>query len=294
MANPASIKIKNLHKDFGDVQALKDISLAIESGQIFGLLGPNGAGKTTLIRLLVGAIKSTSGEISVLSLDPVKQKDALRQKIGYMPQTPALYEDLSAQDNIRFFGRAHQCDDLSQRVKEVLDFVGLRQRAKDPIYKFSGGMKQRVSLACALVHRPKMIFLDEPTSGIDPKLRAAFWNHFRNLTANQVTIIVSTHQMDEALYCDKLAILHQGTLLTHNTPRKLLWNSQAKVKIWHGAEMRQQTLTNYPESLPELLRQSGLDPQIRRIEIEEDSLETIILQMIDKRNSKELENETQH
>jgi len=175
-----------------------------------------------------------------------------------------------------------------------LDFVGLRQRAKDPIYKFSGGMKQRVSLACALVHRPKMIFLDEPTSGIDPKLRAAFWNHFRNLTANQVTIIVSTHQMDEALYCDKLAILHQGTLLTHNTPRKLLWNSQAKVKIWHGAEMRQQTLTNYPESLPELLRQSGLDPQIRRIEIEEDSLETIILQMIDKRNSKELENETQH
>ena len=294
MANPASIKIKNVHKDFGDVQALRDISLDVDGGQIYGLLGPNGAGKTTLIRLLIGAIKPTSGEISVLSLDPIKQKDALRQKIGYMPQTPALYDDLSAKDNIRFFGRAHQCGNLSQHVEEILDFVGLRQRADDPIYKFSGGMKQRVSLACALVHQPKMIFLDEPTSGIDPKLRSAFWDHFRELTSNDVTIIVSTHQMDEAMYCDKLAILHQGTLLADETPRKLLWKNQAKIKLWRDSKMSEQRVKNYPEALPKLLQQEGLDPQIQRIEIEEDSLETIILNMINERSTKELEDETRH
>lgn len=294
MANPASIKIKDLYKDFGDVQALKDISLDIGGGQIYGLLGPNGAGKTTLIRLLIGATKPSKGEISVLGLDPIKQKDALRQKIGYMPQTPALYEDLSARDNIRFFGRAHQGGDLSQRVDQVLDFVGLQRRADDPIYQFSGGMKQRISLACALVHQPQMLFLDEPTSGIDPQLRAAFWQHFRELSNDEVTIIVSTHQMDEALYCDNLAILHRGALLADNAPRKLLWQNRAKIKIWRGSKVSERMVVNYPEALPQMLQRDGLDPGIRRIEIEEESLETVILRMIDEQHSKEPENETRH
>ena len=282
MQDRTSIHIQNLHKNFGEVQALKGVNLAVDSGQIYGLLGPNGAGKTTLIRLLIGASKPTSGNISVLSLNPEKQKRALRQKIGYMPQSPALYEDLSPTDNIRFFGRAHQTGRLSKRVDEVLEFVGLSQRAHDPVYKFSGGMKQRVSLACALVHQPQMLFLDEPTSGIDPKLREAFWEHFRELTAKGVTIIVSTHQMDEALYCDKLAILHEGILLADDTPRKLLWNSRAKVKIWRGPKVSEQVVINYPEVLPELLQKDGLDPAISRIEIEEDRLEAVILRMIDE------------
>ncbi len=294
MTNRTSIRIQNLSKNFDEVEALKGISLSVDSGQIFGLLGPNGAGKTTLIRLLIGATKPSKGEISVLDLDPIKQKAALRQKIGYMPQTPALYEDLSAKDNVRFFGRAHQSNDLSKHVERVLDFVGLHQRADDPIYQFSGGMKQRVSLACALVHQPQMLFLDEPTSGIDPQLRAAFWRHFRELTANGVTIIVSTHQMDEALYCDKLAILHRGTLLAADTPQKLRWNNQAKIKIWHGSEVSERTVVNYPEALPELLQQEGLDSQIRRIEIEEDSLEAVILRMINEQQPEEPENETRH
>jgi ABC-2 type transport system ATP-binding protein len=275
-----SIEIHNLHKTFGDVQALKAVSLAVESGQIFGLLGPNGAGKTTLIRLLIGATKPTSGDVRVLSLNPAKQKRALRQQIGYMPQSPALYEDLSPIDNVRFFGRAHQSQKLSQRVAEVLEFVGLSQRAHDPVYKFSGGMKQRVSLACALVHQPLMLFLDEPTSGIDPKLRQAFWEHFRKLTSQGVTIIVSTHQMDEALYCDKLAILHEGTLLADDSPRKLLWNSRTSIKLWRGMELSEQVVTNYPETLPGLLQKEGLDPAISRIEIEEERLEAVILRMI--------------
>ncbi|MEJ2551691.1 MAG: ABC transporter ATP-binding protein [Anaerolineales bacterium] len=294
MTNRTSIRIHGVSKNFDDVQALKSISLSIKGGQIFGLLGPNGAGKTTLIRLLIGATKPSMGEISVLGLDPIKQKDALRQKIGYMPQDPALYEDLSARDNIRFFGRAHQGSDLSQHVEQVLKFVGLEQRADDSIYQFSGGMKQRVSLACALVHRPQMLFLDEPTSGIDPQLRAAFWQHFRELTANDVTIIVSTHQMDEALYCDNLAILHRGTLLADDTPRKLLWKNRAKIKIWRGSKVSERTVENYPEALPELLQRDGLDPQVRRIEIEEESLETVILRMIDEQHSKEPEDETRH
>jgi len=280
MKDRASIHIQNLHKKFGKVQALKGVNLAVDGGQIFGLLGPNGAGKTTLIRLLIGATKPTSGNLTVLSLNPEKQKRALRQQIGYMPQSPALYEDLSPTDNIRFFGRAHQIGKLSKRVDEVLEFVGLSQRAHDPVYKFSGGMKQRVSLACALVHQPQMLFLDEPTSGIDPKLREVFWEHFRELTATGTTIIVSTHQMDEALYCDKLAILHEGILLADDTPRNLMWNSRAKIKIWRGSEVSEQVVTNYPDVLPGLLQKDGLDPAISRIEIEEDRLEAVILRMI--------------
>ncbi len=286
MQGRASIHIQDLHKYFGEVQALKGVTLAVDSGQIFGLLGPNGAGKTTLIRLLIGATKPTSGTLSVLSLNPRKQKRALRQQIGYMPQSPALYEDLSPTDNIRFFGRAHQTVKLSKRVDEVLEFVGLSQRADDPVYKFSGGMKQRVSLACALVHQPQMLFLDEPTSGIDPKLRETFWEHFRELTAKGVTIIVSTHQMDEALYCDKLAILHEGILLADDTPHELLWNSRAKIKIWRGPKVSEQVVTNYPDALPGLLQKDGLDPEISRIEIEEDRLEAVILRMIDEQIGK--------
>jgi ABC-2 type transport system ATP-binding protein len=125
-----------------------------------------------------------------------------------------------------------------------------------------------------------MLFLDEPTSGIDPKLREAFWEHFRGLTATGVTIIVSTHQMDEALYCDKLAILHEGRLLADDTPSKLLWNSRAKIKIWRGPSVSEQVVTNYPQALPGLLQNDGLDPAINRIEIEEDRLEAIVLRMI--------------
>lgn len=287
MNNKTSIHVQDIHKNFGQVQALKGVNLKIESGQIYGLLGPNGAGKTTLIRLLIGSTKPTSGSLSVLDLNPVKQKFALRRLIGYMPQSPALYEDLSARDNIRFFGRAHPIENISQRADEVIEFVGLSERARDPVYKFSGGMKQRVSLACALVHQPQLLFLDEPTSGIDPKLRETFWEHFRELTSRGVTLVVSTHQMNEAMYCDKLAILHKGMLLADDTPRQLLLNSQARINIWRGEQRIEHETSNYPEQLPKVLQRFGLDPTISRIDIEEDTLETVVLRMID-------DHETQH
>jgi len=271
---------EDLGKTFNQVQALKNVNLDVSEGQIFGLLGPNGAGKTTLIRVLIGATKPSAGQVRVLGLEPTGQKRALREMIGYMPQEPALYEDLSPRENIRFFGAAHQVEALAARIDEVIAFVGLEARAGDPVFTFSGGMKQRVSLACALVHQPRMLFLDEPTSGIDPQLREIFWQHFRVLTSRGVTIIVSTHQMDEAIHCDHLAILRQGTVLISGMPREMLWNSRARLKIWRGEHLETHEVTNYPQQTPEVLRPYGLDPTISRIEIEEDTLETIVLRMI--------------
>lgn len=282
MTQTTPIHIQDLHKKFGKVEALKGVSLKIESGQIFGLLGANGAGKTTIIRLLTGSVKPSSGSLSVLGFDPAKKKRAIRKLIGYMPQSAALYEDLSSRENIRFFGQAHQIRNISRRVDEVIAFVGLSERARDPVYKFSGGMKQRVSLACALVHQPQMLLLDEPTSGIDPKLRETFWEHFRELASRGVTIIVSTHQMNEAMYCDRLAILHQGALLADDTPHQLLWNNRSRIKIWQGEQLHEHAVINYPDQLPRELQAYGLDPGISRIEIEEDTLETVVLGMINQ------------
>ncbi|MBW8011411.1 MAG: ABC transporter ATP-binding protein [Chloroflexi bacterium] len=287
MSNGTAIEVQELRKNYGAVQALKDISLDIAGGQIFGLLGPNGAGKTTFIRLLIGSTKATGGSISVIGFDPMKQKSALRAEIGYMPQDPALYEDLPPWENIRFFGRAHRLENLAQRVDEVIEFVGLTERAHDPVYKFSGGMKQRVSLACALVHQPRVLLLDEPTSGIDPKLRESFWKHFRELAASGVTILVSTHQMDEAHYCDRLAILHRGSLLAEDSPNQLLWDSRAQVKIWRDGQVDKQTITNYPDQLPGVLQNYGLDKTISRIEIAEDNLEAVVLRMINEREAQQ-------
>ena len=146
-----AIRVEGLSKRYGKIEALGGVDLRVSEGMVFGLVGPNGAGKTTLIKALVGALRPTGGEVRVLSLDPLEERAELRQRIGYMPQFSALYEDLSAQDNVEFFGAAHRTLDLKKRSAEVLEFTDLTTRAKDPIYKLSGGMKRRVSLACTLV-----------------------------------------------------------------------------------------------------------------------------------------------
>lgn len=152
------VAIDRLEKRFGPVEALKAVSLTVLQGEIFGLLGSNGAGKTTLIKTLVGALRPAAGTAKVLDLDPIREGQTLRRRIGYMPQMPALYEDLSPRENLRFFGWPHGPPELERRIDEVLDFIDLRSRQRDPVYQFSGGMKQRVSLACALIHRPDVLF----------------------------------------------------------------------------------------------------------------------------------------
>ncbi|PKO05525.1 MAG: ABC transporter ATP-binding protein [Chloroflexi bacterium HGW-Chloroflexi-3] len=286
MNESASIIVQNLDKFFGKQKALKNVNLSITKGQIYGLLGPNGAGKTTLIRCLIGATKPTKGSLMMLGFNPTSQKTQVRGLIGYMPQTPALYEDLTAFENIRFFSYPHQKGNFFQRINEVIEFVGLTKRAHDQVYKFSGGMKQRVSLACALVHYPQILFLDEPTTGIDPKLRESFWQHFRDLTQQGTTILVSTHQMGEAMYCDRLAILHEGTLLADEPPRQLLWKQQAKIKLRRNNMVAEKLVSHYPDQLPKLLHKLGLDPAINRIEIEEETLESVVLKMINEHEKK--------
>jgi ABC-2 type transport system ATP-binding protein len=283
-ARPA-IAVDGVRKRYGRIEALRGVSLEVGRGEIFGLLGANGAGKSTLIKILVGSSRPSAGAVEVLGLDPTRQAGALRQQIGYMPQAAALYEDLSPRDNVRFFGQAHRLDHLEERIDEVLTFTNLRDRERDPVYGFSGGMKQRVSLACALVHRPRALFLDEPTAGIDPKLREAFWQHFRDLAAGGATLLVSTHLMDEAHFCDRLAIMRDGVVLVCDTPRNILRRGRTVVSVWHDGQVERETLTNYPEQLPRLLRRYYLDPEVDKIEIEEDTLETIVLDLIDAQSS---------
>lgn len=276
----AGIEVRDLHKRFGDVQALRGLSLQIERGQIFGLLGANGAGKTTLIKALVGLTRPTSGSVQVIGLDPLRQKRDLRRQIGYMPQTPVLYDDLTAWENLLFWGRAHRIPNLSGRVREVLDFVGLADRQHDPVYTFSGGMKQRLSLGCALVHEPALLLLDEPTTGVDPKLREVFWSHFRGMANAGATIILSTHQMDEAVYCDRLAVMRAGQVLACDTPAALLRRGRTTVTIWNGTEPHTEQVANYAEALPRLLEQYHLDSSISRIEVEHEPLERVVLDLI--------------
>lgn len=279
-----AIEVERLHKQYGQIEAIKDLTLEVRPGEILGLLGANGAGKTSLIRVLIGATRPTAGSARVLGLDPSTQPYQLRRHIGYMPQLPALYEDLSARDNIRFFARAHQLDGLEARVDDVLAFTDLQKRQHHPVYTFSGGMKQRVSLACALVHQPRLLLLDEPTAGVDPRLRESFWRHFRELAAQGVTMLVSTHQMDEVTHCDRAAVMRAGALLACDTPQGLKARGQTRITIWRDGQPHSESVSHYADELPGLL---GISPDVERIQIEEDNLEAIILSLISHREQED-------
>lgn len=278
-----AIKIENLEKKYNKFLALRGINLSIKKGKIFGLLGPNGAGKTTLIKALVGALKQTGGRIEILGSDPLIDRYKVRKKIGYMPQVPALYEDLSAWENIRFFGNIQNVDNLHAKIAAILEFTELSERAHDQVYTFSGGMKKRVSLACALIHEPEIIFLDEPTAAVDPHLKVKTWQLFRKLAERGITIFVSTHLMDEALLCDQLAVIYQGSIIALDAPEKLMQLGNTHVSIKSANQTTIKKVDGYPEDLAHLLQQYGLDKNIDAITITHDSLEHIILELL-KRN----------
>jgi ABC-2 type transport system ATP-binding protein len=219
--NDMAINVNNLNFSYGGLKVVDDLSLAIPAGTSFGLLGPNGAGKTTLIRLMVGLLKPASGSVKCLGKTP-SIKNA--KQIGYMPQLPALYTELSVEQNIDFFACIYGMknkQERTERVSEVIKLVGLWEKRKTQILNLSGGMKQRVSLACAIVHQPPLIFLDEPTVGLDPELRVHFWEYFTNLTQTGHTLIISSHTMDDAAHCEKLVFLRQGKVIAIGTPEEL-------------------------------------------------------------------------
>jgi ABC-2 type transport system ATP-binding protein len=217
----SALSVQGLGHRFGSLQALSDVSFTIERGSIFGLLGPSGSGKTTLIRLIAGALRPTNGEIHVLG-ERVPNR-SISARIGYMTQTAALYPELSLRENLEFFGSLYGIDRnvLDQRIERIATTVDLTGRLDDQILTFSGGMVQRSSLAAALLHDPDLILLDEPTVGLDPVLRQAFWSHFRNLASAGKTLIISSHIMDEADRCDRLGFVRNGRLLITGSPREI-------------------------------------------------------------------------
>jgi len=227
------LETSELHKQFGTLHAVDGLSFSVQRGEIYGLLGPNGSGKTTLIRLLMGLLKPTSGRIRLLG-EAVPNKTVMAQ-VGYMTQASALYEDLTVRENIAFF--AEMCGRRDPAwTEEVLDLVHLQDRARSLVRTLSGGLKQRTSLACSLAHKPRLLFLDEPTVGVDPRLRATFWSHFRRLAETGVTIIVSSHVMDEAERCDRLGFIRNGKLLAEGSAEVL--RKQAGARTLEEAFLR--------------------------------------------------------
>lgn len=214
MQRVSAVQAERVTRRFGSFTAVSDLSLRVDPGTTYGLLGPSGCGKTTLIRILTGLVRPDSGAARVLDRAPADA--SVRVRVGYMPQTAALYEELTARQNIAFFAAIYGANDR-RRVEELLDLVELRTRADVPVANLSGGMRNRTSLACALVHRPSVLFLDEPTVGVDPRLRAAFWTYFRRLNDEGVTIVVSSHIMDEAQRCDRLGLMREGRLIAEGT-----------------------------------------------------------------------------
>jgi ABC-2 type transport system ATP-binding protein len=220
-APTAAVEVVKASFNYKNIKAIDELTLQVPTGISFGLLGPNGAGKTTLIRLLVGLLKPKAGTVRILGKTP---SPANARLIGYMPQQPALYSELSVAQNIDFFGRIYGLRDKkqrSERVDEVIKLVDLWPKRKTQVMKLSGGMKQRVSLACTIVHNPPLLFLDEPTVGLDPELRVTFWEHFAALTRQGTTLIISSHTMDDAAHCQKLAFLRLGRVIALGAPAEL-------------------------------------------------------------------------
>ena len=215
-AAPASVAISThgLTKRFGEIVAVDNLDLDLDAGRIYGLLGPNGSGKTTLIRLMTGLAKPTSGEVHVLGVR-MPDREVLG-RLGYMTQADGIYLELSVWENVRFFGALAGRDDR-QSLEDALRVVELYERRNAPVLELSGGMRRRLSLACALVHKPSVMFLDEPTVGIDPQLRVQFWEYFRDLAAAGATLVVSSHVMDEADRCDELLLMLHGRLITRGS-----------------------------------------------------------------------------
>ena len=214
------IQAENLTKRFGDFTAVDSVTFTVEQGEVVGYLGPNGSGKTTTIRMLIGLLLPSAGRASVLGFDAVQQSEQIRRRIGYMSQKFALYQELTVEENLSFYAGVYGVRD-QKRLNEVLDLLGLTELANERIKGLSTGWRQRTALATAIVHEPQLLFLDEPTSGVDPTARRAFWDLIYTLVERGVTAFVTTHYMDEAEYCTYVGIMRSGKLLAMDTPPNL-------------------------------------------------------------------------
>src|SRR5579864_2640248 len=212
-----------LVKRFGSFVAVDHVSFRIARGEIMGFLGPNGAGKSTIIRILCGLLRASAGRAVVAGIDVSRDPEAVRQRIGYMSQRFSLYRDLTVEENLRFFGGIYRVprSEFAERMRFAIDMAGLSGREGALVATLAGGWQQRLALGCAVLHRPPILFLDEPTSGVEPASRRRFWDLIHALAADGVAVLVSTHYMDEAEYCHRVALMNQGRLITTGSPAEL-------------------------------------------------------------------------
>jgi drug efflux transport system ATP-binding protein len=217
------LEVQGLTKCFDGFCAVDHVSFSVSPGEVIGYLGPNGSGKTTTIRMLCGLMKPTEGTAKVLGIDVAQNPEAVKPHIGYMSQKFALYDDLSALENLEFYAGVYEIPlaEEKSRINEVLNMAGLEERAKTPARDLSGGWRQRLALGCALIHRPPLLFLDEPTSGVDPAARREFWDLIYQLASQGTTLFVTTHYMDEAEHCSRVGFMYRGKLLAYETPHAL-------------------------------------------------------------------------
>jgi len=221
--NGIAVSVHNLTRKFGDFVAVDKIDFDVKNGEVFGFLGPNGAGKSTTIRMLCGLLRPTAGEGTVAGFDIRRKQEEIKQHIGYMSQKFSLYGDLTVVENIRFFGGIYGLESrrLDARLDWVIEMAGLREHRRSMTATLAGGWKQRLALGCAILHEPPIIFLDEPTSGVDPISRRRFWDLIYELSARGTTVFVTTHYMDEAEYCDRIALIYRGRLIALDSPAEL-------------------------------------------------------------------------
>jgi ABC-2 type transport system ATP-binding protein len=243
----AVIRVENLTRRFGDFVAVDHINFEVQPGEVVGYLGPNGSGKTTTIRMLLGLLEPSEGEATVLGFDAFKQSEQVRSRVGYMSQKFAIYDDLTVLENLTFYGGVYGIND-KVRIKRTLELVGLTMHDSTLTQTLSAGWRQRLALGIALVHEPKLLFLDEPTSGVDPTARRAFWDLIYQLAEDGVTILVTTHYMDEAEYCERVGIMRDGKLLAMDTPSNLKKNI-IPGDVW---EVYSEPLQSGLEVLPEV------------------------------------------
>jgi len=216
-----AIKIEHLHKSYDDIKAVNGIDLQVNEGEMFGLVGPDGAGKTTTIRILCGLLKVDSGTVEVLGSELKKKKKEIQNQIGYLSQKFSLYGDLSIDENIEFFADIHNVKDFQSRREELLAFTRLTPFRDRLAEKLSGGMKQKLALACSLIHKPKLLFLDEPTTGVDPVSRRDFWKILSDLQKEGITILMTTPYLDEAERCNSVALMNKGEIIAVDTPQNI-------------------------------------------------------------------------
>jgi len=220
------IDVRGMTKRFGDHTVVNGIDLQVCRGEVYGFLGPNGSGKTTFIRMLCGLLAADAGEGTCLGFDVIRESEAIKRQVGYMTQRFSFYEDLSIAENLDFVARMYAVGNRREAVRESIERLGLAGRQKQLAGELSGGWKQRLALAACLIHNPRLLLLDEPTAGVDPKARRDFWEQIHELAGQGLTFLITTHYMDEAERCDRLAYLSYGNLLTHGTATEVIAGAQ--------------------------------------------------------------------